>query len=70
MPKSERPLSLAPVPIGADLGKAGTLVLVHIPMIQSRISLLGLPGEGQDPFPRWAPAFAGVTEFLRSIGPT
>jgi hypothetical protein len=29
-----------------------------------------LRGEGRDPFPRWAPAFAGVTEFFRfSIGP-
>src|SRR5258708_7951906 len=26
--------------------------------------LLRLPGEGRDPFLPWAPAFAGVTEFL------
>jgi hypothetical protein len=25
-----------------------------------------LPGEGRDPFLPWAPAFAGVTEFLMS----
>jgi len=40
------------------------LVLGRIQMIQCPVSLLRLPGEGRDPFPRWAPAFAGVTEFL------
>jgi hypothetical protein len=39
-------------------------------MIQFRVSLLRLPGEGRDQFLRWAPAFAGVTEFFGGgIGP-
>jgi hypothetical protein len=33
-------------------------------MIQCPVSLLRFPGEGRDPFPPWAPAFAGVAEFF------
>jgi hypothetical protein len=33
-------------------------------MIHYRVFLLRLPGEGRDPFPRWAPAFAGVAKFF------
>jgi len=48
----------------ADPAVAPYLVLGRIQMLQCRVSLLRLPGEGRDPFPRWAPAFAGVTEFF------
>jgi len=46
------------------------LVLGGIQMIPRGVSYHRHPGEGRDPFPRWAPAFAGVTEFFGgSIGP-
>ena len=32
--------------------------------IQCRVSPVRSPGEGWDPFPRWAPVFAGVASFL------
>ena len=44
--------------------RPGALVLGPIQMIQCRVFHLRLPGEGRDLFPRWAPASAGVTEFL------
>jgi len=40
-----------------------TLALRRIQLIQRRISLVRLPGEGWDPFLAWAPAFAGVQNF-------